>query len=220
MKSPEKNHKTSCKVILADDHPIVREGMKRVINKSEGLKVIAEVADGETLLEVLKNTTCDIVALDISMPGPDGIEILQLIKTTYPLLKVLIVSMHNEKEYFRMALLKGADGYVLKDDGIEKIVTALHDIYDGKRFFSSELIPYFVDEHTALQAGIKILQKLTRRESEILKLIVAGQTSKEVAEKLGLSKRTVDNHRYHIMEKLDVKNVAELIRVSFLKGLI
>ena len=207
------------KIILADDHPVFRSGLKNLINAVDDFTVIEEANNGIHLLELIKKTECDMVVLDLSMPEMDGLEALTRIKKEHPDIKILVVSMHKEREHFKYAISMEVDGYVLKDDVVEKIISAIKQIRSGGKSFSLELLSLIVEDYSVILDSPISIKLLTKREKEIIKLIVTGMTSKEIGEKLDISKRTVDVHRVNIMEKLQVENLAELIKFSIQKGL-
>lgn len=208
------------RIILADDHPVFRAGLKTLISMQKDFEVVGEAGNGVQLLERLVKTACHMVILDLSMPEMDGLEVLERLKNEYPHLKVLIVSMHKEREHFKYALSLNVDGYVLKDDVTEKIISAIKQIQSGGKSFSRELLSLVVEDYSVILDSPLSVKLLTKREKDILKLIVAGHTSKEIGERLNISKRTVDVHRAHIFEKLQVESLAELIKFSLSKGLV
>ncbi len=220
MKSPAKKKNNEYRIILADDHPLFRSGLKNLINAVENFKVICEVSNGLQLLEKLEEIACDMVILDLSMPEMDGLEALTIIKEKYPNIKILVVSMHKEREHFKYAIAKDVDGYVLKDDVIEKIIYAIKQIKSGGKSFSLELLSLVVEDYSVILDSPISLKLLTNREKEVLRFICSGYTSKEIAEKLNISKRTVDVHRTHIMNKLQIDNLVDLIKFSISSGLV
>ncbi len=219
MKSLKVKNHEKYRIILADDHPVFRAGLKNLIEQVEDLIVVDEANNGKILIEKVGKKPCDMVILDLSMPEMDGLEALDRIRIDFPDIKVLIVSMHKEREHFKSAIAKDVDGYVLKDDVIDKIIFAIKQIRSGGKSFSLELLSLVVKDYSVLLEAPISIKLLTRREREVLKLIVKGMTSKEVAEKLSISKRTVDVHRTNIMQKLQVDNLAELIKFSISTGL-
>ena len=219
MKSRE-NKNGQYRIILADDHPVFRAGLKNLINAVKDFLVVDEAGNGVQLLEKVKHCLCDLIILDLSMPEMDGLEVLSRIKKEYPAVKVLIVSMHKEREHFKYALSLDVDGYVLKDDVTEKIIYAIKQIRSGGKSFSLELLSLVVEDYSVILDSPLSVKLLTEREKGILKLIASGLTSKEIGDKLKISKRTVDVHRTHIMEKLKINSLADLIKFSISKGLV
>lgn len=207
-------------IIVADDHPTFRTGIRQIIETVPELCVIAEANNGRELLDKLEAHQCDLVVLDLSMPEMNGLEVLAVIKEQFPEIKILIVTMHKEREFFKYALAKGVDGYILKSEVPEKMLASILDIKSGSKAYSSEILSFIVDNYSVILESPVTMELLTKREKEVLKMIVAGKTSKAIAENLGISKRTVDVHRSKIMEKLQIDNIADLIKFSISQGLI
>ncbi len=207
------------RIILADDHAILRAGLKNLIAEDSEFLVVAEANDGESLLARLKSTPCDLVIMDISMPNLNGLAALEQIKKIYPKMKVLILSMHKERDYVKNAMVKGADGYMFKDAVFDKLLSSVKDIFLGQKAFSSEVMTIFLDEYVHAQEGQSTLDNLTKREREVLRALVKGLTNKEIADQLDISARTVEGHRANLMDKLNVKNMAELMKTAISLGI-
>ncbi len=207
-------------IVLAEDHGLVREGIKKIIEAIPGLRVVGEVGDGLELLELLKGLQVDMVILDITMPSLPGIEATREIKKAYPAVKVLILTMHKKKEYLNNAIAAGVDGYLLKEDAPKELLTAMDTIREGMIYvsplLSSDLANlYFQSQrHTTAEPATP----LSPREIEIIKLIAEGKSSKEIAEILFLSFRTIQNHRTKIMRKLNLKKNTDLVRYAIREG--
>ena len=208
------------RIVLADDHALLRHGIKTIIEGGEGMVVVGEANDGLELLEVLKGITSDMVILDISMPGLRGIEATSEIKMIYPDIKVLMLTMHKRKEYFYHALSAGADGYLLKEDTATELFSAIKMIREGgvyvSPFFSAEL-----QEDVARMCrdgGELPVERITTREREVLKLIAEGKSSKEMADLLFISAHTIRHHRANIKRKLNIKKLADLIKYAIREG--
>ena len=212
------------KIILADDHALFREGLKRILAEERDLKVVGEVADGLELLKILHNVKPDIIILDITMPNIRGIEAIQEIKTIHPESKILVLTMHREKEYLHQAISSGAHGYLLKEDADSELFSAIDKVKQGKIYISPKLSEYLTEDWARIHRGdhelASEIEPLTTREREIIKLVAEGKSSKEVASLLHISIRTVEHHRANIMNKLDLKNIAELIRYAIQKNYI
>ena len=208
------------RVILADDHKVLRFGLKTILRELPGVEVVAEAGDGRELLEKTKSCPCDLVIMDLSMPRMDGLQALEAIHFEFPEIMVLIFSVHREKEFLRQALSRGVKGYLLKDDEIEHVLEAVRSIRAGGTYFSQDLTAHLVEDYNLLRDGEVNLSILTRREREILRLIAQGSTNREIASSLDISHRTVQTHRSHIMEKLHVKNTAGLVKFAVDNGLI
>jgi len=197
-----------------------RDGLKILIDESTSLQVVGEAKNGIELLKELERTNCDVLLLDLSMPGMHGIQVLKEIRKQHPKIKVLILTMHKEREYFQQAITIGINGYILKEEASIKLITAINEIMDGKNCYSAEMVTFFIDHLGIDQKCSLALELLTKRECEIVQLIADGLTSKEISEKLKISRRTVETHRYRIMEKLDIKNLAELVKFAMHHGLV
>ncbi|HEX9882668.1 MAG TPA: response regulator transcription factor [Desulfobaccales bacterium] len=209
------------RIVLAEDHILVREGIKKIIEDFADLKVVGEVSDGLQLLDFLKKLPVNMVILDISMPHLPGIEATREIKKNYPEVKVLILTMHKKKEYLNDALAAGADGYLLKEDAAKELLSAVKKIRQGEIYvsplLSAELATLYAQ--TRRQAPAAPLRAiLTSREIEIIKLIAEGKSSKEIAAVLFLSFRTIQNHRSKIMRKLNLKKNTDLVKYAIQMG--
>ena len=214
----------SYSIILADDHVLVRQGLRRLLEGTDDLEVVGEANDGLELLQLLKHITPQMVILDIFMPNLRGIEAITEIKTMQPDVKILILTMHRDKEYLYLALSAGAKGYLLKEDAARDLFSAIAEVRQGKTYIS----PYFSD--TVVNDVVQIAKgnakvifaadPLTSREREVLKLIAEGKSSKEIANLLFISVFTVNNHRASIMEKLDLNKATDLVKYAIRKGYI
>jgi DNA-binding NarL/FixJ family response regulator len=212
----------SYRIVLADDHALFRHGMRKIINDVPGMEVIGEANDGLELLEMLKKLTPDLVVLDISMPNLRGIEAAREIRSLYPPTKVLILTMHKNREYLYHAIASGANGYLLKEDSDEELLLAIDMICRGGTYVTRKLTEAMVQDLSRAISGKDPLpsNSLTKREREVLKFIVKGKTNAEIADILSISTRTVENHRANIMKKLCVKKTAELVRSAVDHGLV
>ena len=212
---------SSYNIALADDHVLLRDGIKRIIEESPDLRVVAEASDGLELLRVLKQQhDVDMVLLDISMPGLRGIEAVREVKISFPSIKVLILTMHKKKEYIRHAFSAGADGYLLKEATGDELFDAISTIRKGENYVSNAFSKELIIELLQLyRTGGKLeTEVLTTREREVLKLIAEGKSSKEIADLLFISIYTVNNHRAKIIKKLGMKKTADLVRYAIRKG--
>ncbi|MCX2679197.1 response regulator transcription factor [Galbibacter sp. EGI 63066] len=203
-------------IILADDHVLVRDGVKSLLENDKSIKVIDEASDGKEAVEVVAKSKPDILVVDIRMPEKNGIEVVKEIKKTTPEVKALVLSMHDSEEYVIQSIQAGADGYLLKGSSKEEFLKALHTIADGGKYFtgdiSSIIINNFVDGKPAKPQKKEPINDfhLTKREKQILSHVLKGQSNKEIAEELKISKRTAEVHRFNLMKKLGVKNQIEL----------
>lgn len=208
------------RVILADDHVMFRQGIKRLLGDMKGIEVIAEAGDGLELLSLLRKARPQMVILDISMPRLRGLEAAKEIKTSFPQVKILILSMHRNTEYFYNAISSGAEGYLLKEDADRELFTAIEKIRTGERYVSPILLGDLSKDVIELRGGHRkpASEDLSIREREILKLVAEGKTSPEIGDLLCISVRTVQNHRANIMRKLNIKNTTDLLRYAYRRG--
>jgi DNA-binding NarL/FixJ family response regulator len=197
-------------VVLADDHVMFREGIRRIIERIEGVAVSGEVDDGIQLLARLKNSQPDLVILDISMPNLRGLEAIREIKKLYPRVKIVVLTMHRKKEFIRQALVDGADGFLLKEDPGGQLIRAVEAVRKGEKFLS----PLISGDLISLALAEEQTDQLTIREREVLKLLAEGKKNQEIADILFISPNTVRRHRYNIMEKLNLKGLAELVKYA------
>jgi len=212
---------TAYRIVLADDHVLFRSGIKRIIEEMPGLKVVEEVNDGLELLKVARKLHPDMVIIDLKMPGLLGTEAAQEIKKIHPRIKVLILTMHKDKEYLHRAVSAGADGYLLKEDTDAELCKAIETIRGGRKYISSLLTVSVVEimARWGDQSGEGLRPKgLSTRERQVLKLVAEGKSSREIADMLCISVRTAQNHRAHIMQKLDISKITELVRYAIRKG--
>lgn len=211
------------RVILADDHVLLRQGLKRILESLPGLRVVGEVGDGLELLKLVNVQEADMVILDISMPNLRGIEAAAEIRKAHPGTKILILTMHKDNEFLREAISAGADGYLLKENADTELFSAIAKIRQGKKYVSSSLLDEFLEGWSNAQKGESALvesEPLTTREKEVLKLIGEGHSSRTIADLLCISVRTVERHRANIMEKLHLRKTADLVRYALRKGYI
>ncbi len=209
------------RIVLADDHPILREGLKKLIGENETMDVIDEAGDGQELVEKMKSLECDLVIIDLSMPEMDGLKAIEKLKAMRPELKILILTMHDNREYFKQAVTMGVDGYMLKEDVYVSLIGAIDRIRDGDRAFSPKMSDLLLNDFVKeIEDQTPPLDVLTRREKEILSQVARGLTSKQIADTLKISSRTVESHRARIMEKLSIHNVAGLVKYAMQKNLV
>ncbi|MBL4901973.1 MAG: response regulator transcription factor [Desulfocapsa sp.] len=218
MDSSEKQYT----ILLADDHTLIRLGIRNLISNNPALKVIGEVGDGEALLEFLQTRQPDLLILDISMPKLTGIEAVSRVKKLYPGIKILMLTMHKNKQYFYHAMSAGADGYLMKEDSDDELLLAIRRIQDGKNYLSPFLSQDFADDVISAYRNNRSspFETLTNREREVLKLVVDGHTSKVIAKMLFLSPRTVDHHRANLLRKFDMKSSVDLVNFAVRNGFV
>jgi DNA-binding NarL/FixJ family response regulator len=207
-------------IILADDHALMREGIRNLINATRGLQVIAEVSDGIKLLITMKKTRPDMVILDISMPGQRGIEAAKEIRDRYPEVDILFLTMHKSSEFLSMALEVGAKGYLLKEDTGTQLLQAIQEIRNGRSYLSPKLSQEFSTEMIDICRGDRKAgtNHLTHRERQILKLISEGKTDRQISALLFISLRTAQRHRFNIRTKLNLKRTADLVKYAIAEG--
>ncbi|KUG26772.1 dna-binding response regulator, luxr family [hydrocarbon metagenome] len=207
------------RIILVDDHELIREGLKKVIAKESDIEVIGEAQNAEEMFELLSKNEIDIVVLDITLPGRSGLDLISEIKTHYPEVKVLILSMHPEDRFAVRALRAGAYGFITKGTASKILIEALRKIADGRKFITPTLA-----EHLALELDVDhnkpLHENLSNREFEVMRLIAEGKSVSEIAEMLFISVNTVTSYRARIMEKMKMKTNAEIIRYAIEQNLI
>ena len=196
--------KMAIKIMIADDHSMIREGLKSLLELEGDIQVVAEAEDGVDCLEKLKICTPDVLLLDINMPRKNGLEVLQTLKSSKSKVKVLVLTVHNEVEYLMKAVDIGVDGYILKDSESAELKKAIFSIVEGENYIQPSLIPSLNSKMIEKNRDEGKIESLTRRELEVLKLLAVGMYNKEVAEKLNISERTVKNHVSNIFKKIEV----------------
>ena len=194
----------SIKVILADDHAMIREGMRNLLEFDGSIKVISEANDGEECLEMLKTMVPDILLLDINMPKKNGLEVLAAIKKQKINTKVIILTVHNEVDYLIKSIDLGVDGYMLKDLPSSELMKAINTVFNGEQYIQPDLIPLFNNRLISRDIDSVKVDSLTSRETEVLILIAKGMFNKEIADSLSISERTVKNHISNIFKKIEV----------------
>ena len=212
----------SVRIVVADDHALVREGIRRVLDEEPGFEVVAEAADGETALARVAELQPDVVVLDISMPGLSGLEVARRLRERHPDVRALVLSMHDDTEYVLRAVRAGAAGYLLKDDaGPQLLRQAVRAVHAGDSFFSPAVATRLTDALRADPAASEDpLGPLTTRELEVLRLVAGGRSTKPIATEVGISRRTVESHRESLMRTLGIRTVAGLTRFALEQGLL
>ncbi len=206
------------KILLADDHTIVRQGLKLIISSHADLQVIGEAANGREVLELAEKLKPDVILMDVAMPELNGIEATRRLREVSPRTKVLVLSMHKEAVYVREILKAGARGYILKDAIDTELISAIQSVARGDGYISPAISGTLLSDYR--QNLTNPLDLLSSREREVLQLIAEGKTNKEVATRLNLSVYTVDSHRGKIMEKLNLHSTGELVRFAMKQGLV
>jgi DNA-binding NarL/FixJ family response regulator len=211
----------SVRVLLADDHRMLAEGLTNLLDREPDLEVVGSVQDGREAVRAALELEPDLVAMDLTMPGLSGIEATRQITARRPAIKVLCLSMHRERQYLQAALEAGASGYVLKDQAPGVLIAAIRCVAGGGTYLCPEMTAAAVDEYRANLAGHRpaIAPVLTPREREVLQLVAEGHTSQGIAERLFVSERTVATHRQHLAHKLGIRSVAGLTKYAIRHGL-
>jgi DNA-binding NarL/FixJ family response regulator len=211
------------KVLLVDDHAILREGVHALLAREPDILVVGEAADGQEALEQVTRLKPDVVIMDIVMPRMNGLEATRLITERHPESRVLILSMYDDHEYVVQIIQAGASGYVLKRVVTEDLVRAIREVYAGESFLYPPIAATLIGDYLRVTKGERgdgPGEPLTAREREVLKLIADGHTNQAIAEQLGLSRKTVDSHRANAMRKLDLHDVTEVVKYALRTGMI
>ena len=206
------------RVVLADDHVFVRDGIKSLLENENNIIVVGEATDGQEALTIVASEKPDLLIVDIRMPHFTGIEVVEKIRQENTPLKIVVLSMHESEEYVLKSIKAGADGYLLKGSSKEEFLKALHTVANGGKYFSGEISFILINQLTNGNEPLNTEKKrqldeelvITKREKEILQLLLSGKGNKEIAEALEISKRTAEVHRFNLMKKLKVKNLIEL----------
>ena len=214
--------KSKITLLLVDDHPLVREGLRSYFAQEKAFEIVGEAVDGQEALRLAKDLLPHIILLDINMPGMNGLETARLLKKTVPKSKILILTMHDTKEYVSRMVSIGVQGYVLKDSSPSELIAAIEAVYRGETYFSPKVSQAVMNDYARLSRtkGKKGSAELSRRESEVLTLIAEGLGNKEIAGRLFVSVRTIETHRERIIRKLDIHTVAGLTRYALTKGIV
>ena len=216
--------KNNYNILLVDDHKLFREGLRFVISQLDGYKVVGEASNGKEFLDMIDSLSVDIVLMDISMPGIDGIVATTKAMEKYPDLKIIALTMFCDEEYYYKMIQAGVSGYILKESGKEELATALKTVITGENYFSQKLLRSIIlnlnSSKTVKISNTKNEIKLTPRETEILKLICQGLSNAEISEKISLSTRTVEGHKSNLISKTGVKNSVSLVMFALKNHLI
>ncbi len=209
------------KILLADDHKLLREGLRALIEEQENMTVVAEAEDGRSAVQLAAKLSPDIIVMDISMPGLNGIDATRRITAESPGIKVIALSMHAERDFVVEMFKAGAAGYLLKDCAFEELILAIRAVSSKKAYLSSKLSDAMIKDYVNLfpKKKLSAFSALTAREREVLQLLAEGKSTREVAAKLNVSTKTVETFRRLIMEKLDIHSIAELTKYAIRAGL-
>jgi len=207
------------KILIADDHGVVAEGLKHLIEAQSDLQVIAIVGDGREAVRVSREVQPDVVLMDLSMPELNGADATRAILERDPKCKVIVLSMYAEREYVRRALKAGAAGYVVKRSAAKEVVDAIRAVHAGQRYLSPRVADVVIDDYAGDGKG-DLLERLSAREREVLQLLAEGRTGAEIAARLSLSQKTVETYRARLVEKLGIRDVAGLVKFAIQRGLV
>jgi DNA-binding NarL/FixJ family response regulator len=212
--------KQKIRILVADDHPVVRKGLQSCLSRQERLKVVGEAADGDEALQKALELVPDVILLDISMPRMDGLAVTAALRKEAPNIKVLILSVHNNKEYIFRIVQSGAHGYVSKEAPPEELLRAIESVFGGQTFFSPAVAQAALNQLVNNGGKKDPFGQLTEREREVLVLIAQGRSNKEIANQLGIGVRTIETHRERIMRRLDIHSVAGLTKFAIANGMV
>lgn len=211
------NNTNEIRIILADDHKLLRDGLRNIIEQKSNMHVIAEASDGREVIKLCSKLTPDVIIMDVSMPGLNGVEAACKIIKNHPEIKIIGLSMHSSKQFIQGMFKAGAYGYLLKDGDSDELITAITVVSQNKKYLSKNINQEFL---SFLKKGDNSEKdQLSSREKEVLQLIAEGNSSKEIGEILFLSPKTVDVHRNNIMKKIDIYTISELTKYAIQKGL-
>ena len=210
------------KVVVADDHTILRQGIKALLDNQEGIEVVGEAKDGREAIKTIEELSPDVILMDIAMPGLNGLEATRRIKKKFPKVKVVVLTMHANEEYIFQILNAGADGYLVKETAFQDLISAINAVHKGEAFMSPSISKKVMTDYIQRAQGEEKVgfDTLTTREREILQLVAEGNSNKKIAEALFISPKTVETHRAHIMDKLNIHDRAGLIKYAIRKGMI
>jgi two-component system invasion response regulator UvrY len=217
--SPDKEIKL-IKVLLADDHSIVRAGLRRIVEESGEMEVVAEADDGREAIRLVQKTAPDVAVIDISMPGLDGLEVISRLQSLHPKLPILVLTMHEEGQYVVRAIQAGAMGYLTKQSAPEQLVKAIRKIHDGQRYITDEAAESLALRVAKGSNGKSPLDSLSMRELQVLRRLAMGHTNREIASAYHISIKTVDTYRARLLKKLGLRNNAELSRFAIQNNLV
>ena len=211
----------SIKVIIADDHKIMRDGLKSILEKQRDIEIIAEASDGRTSVELAIKLKPDVIIMDVAMPDMNGIEATRQIIEKSPKIKVIALSMHSDKQFILEMLNAGASGYLLKDCAFHELINAIHSVASNRSYLSPEIADIMIKEykHVISKESLSVFSLLTSRERQVLQLIAEGKTTKEIAYTLKVSTKTIETYRQQIMYKLDIHSIAGLTKYAVREGL-
>lgn len=198
------------RLLLADDHPLIREGFRALLGQNTDFEIVGEARDGKELVQVASSASPDIILVDITMPGLSGLDAMEQVKKENPQIRYIVLTMHEEREYVMNAIRGGADGYLLKNVERMELEKAVKTVYGGGKYFSPFVINILTD--SVLKPDGSDQSEITPREKEVLEMVGKGLSTKQIADRMGISVRTVESHRINMLKKFKVNNTAELIK--------
>lgn len=207
------------RILIADDHAVVAEGLKHLVEAQPDMEVVALAVDGRQAVHQARDLQPDVVLMDLSMPELNGADATRAILEREPKCRVIVLSMYSEREYVRRALKAGAAGYVVKRSAAKEVVDAIRAVHAGQRYLSPRVADVVIDDYAG-EGSDDLLAKLSQREREVLQLLAEGRTGAQIAERLSLSQKTVETYRARLVEKLDIRDVAGLVRFAIQRGIV
>ncbi len=207
-------------IMIVDDHVLFRNGLKLLLNSNKDFKVVAEASNGKEFIDIIDVIPVDVVLLDISMPEMNGIEAAEIVLNKQPDLKIITLSMYGDEGYYYKMLEVGVSGFLLKESNIDEVYTALYNVIEGKSYFSQELLQNLINNMKNPNEKSDEIKNLSKREKEIISLICQGLSNIEIADKLFLSKRTIEKHRANILNKTNSKNTASLVMFAIKNNIV
>ena len=208
------------KVLVADDHPVVRKGLQSCLSRQERVKIVGEAADGDEALKQALELSPDVVLMDISMPRMNGLAPTEALRRQAPRIKILILSVHNNRDYIFRIIQAGAHGYVSKEASPEELMEAIESVHSGETYFTPDIAQAALSQLVQNNGKREPFSALTGREREVLVLVAEGRSNKEIANQLGIGVRTIETHRERIMRRLNIHSVASLTKFAIVNGLI
>lgn len=210
------------RLVITDDHQIVRQGLRSVLETEPDIQIIGEAENGMAAVEAASKLSPDLMLLDLMMPGMNGLEALRQIRQRCPDIRTIVLSMHSTEAYVLEALRNGANAYVLKDDPTDTLLLAIRTVMSGRRFLSPSVVGFVVDAYLTSPGSVPgdAYDSLTTREREILQMVAEGQTNASIADRLSISVRTVETHRSNLMDKLKLANQTELVKFAIRRGIL
>jgi len=215
-KNPKCDQPEAKRIVIVDDHPLFRKGLEQLINSENGFAICGEAGNAAEAMEVIRKLNPDLAIVDLSLPGANGIELIKNIRSEFSVLPILVLSMHDESLYALRALRAGAEGYVMKHEAMVNVIHAIHEVFNGRPYLSPAMAAQVITKfaHRESEDETDAVERLSDRELEILELIGKGKDVREIAKLLHLSPKTVETHRSHIKDKLDLKNSREVARFA------